>query len=185
MDIPFGTGRFIDIYLKNSLEVMGVDISKDMLMQAEKKLKNVKHSVKTIESDIINLPFENHYFDFIICFRLFHLLPFEIIEKAVKEISRVAKNKIYIEIYKSSLIPETNQNKKNRLKMKLQAFIQKFAKEKKNTKEKTQPWLEIQNFSYYEKNLLNLFMKNNLNLEKIEEITEDKNNEIKIYILSK
>lgn len=37
LDIPIGTGRFIPVYERRGIQVLGVDISSDMLAEAFKK----------------------------------------------------------------------------------------------------------------------------------------------------
>lgn len=38
LDVPFGTGRFVDFYISKNIKIHGLDISKDMIQQAEKNL---------------------------------------------------------------------------------------------------------------------------------------------------
>ena len=36
LDAPFGTGRFMPLYLQHNLEIIALDISKDMIEEAKK-----------------------------------------------------------------------------------------------------------------------------------------------------
>ncbi len=91
LDLATGTGKQAFAYGKNGYEVIGIDLSKDMLKVANKKNKyeNVKFKV----ADATNIPFENKYFDVSCISFALHDMPLSIREKVLQEMVRVTKPK--------------------------------------------------------------------------------------------
>ena len=90
LDLPVGTGRFLKFYpLIN--KIIGADISNDMLDQAKIQiLKNNLKSIELIKCAAAELHFlENKSVDFIVCFRLLHLIDHGERATIFKEFSRV------------------------------------------------------------------------------------------------
>lgn len=73
-----GSGKYI-----------GIDASIEMIEYA--KIKHIPSPIEFIRGNIDNMPFGDRFFNHILCSFLFHHLPLEIKETAVKEISRVLK----------------------------------------------------------------------------------------------
>ena len=89
LDVPVGTAVFTRNkwnILKNSI-ITCVDISLDMLNQAKEKLR--QPNINLIRGDISCLPFEDNYFDIVLCMNGIHAFPNK--EKAFNEIYRVLK----------------------------------------------------------------------------------------------
>jgi ubiquinone/menaquinone biosynthesis C-methylase UbiE len=87
LDIGCGTAFYSNLF-KN---YTGIDNSKGMLKQSK---------AKVILGDAENLPFEDKSFDIVISITA--VQNFKDVEKAIKEIKRIAKNKIAISILKKS-----------------------------------------------------------------------------------
>ncbi len=89
LDIGTGTGRQAFAFARKRYDVIGVDLSKDMLAVAQKKNKfqNVKFEV----ADATNLPFEDDSFDVSCVSFALHDMPLTIREKALKEMARVSR----------------------------------------------------------------------------------------------
>jgi ubiquinone/menaquinone biosynthesis C-methylase UbiE len=86
LDVGVGTGRFAKPLSEFGFEIIGIDISRQMMLKAtEKGLKNL------VVADVNNMPFRDKSFDATIIIHLFHLIPDWL--KATREISRVTKNK--------------------------------------------------------------------------------------------
>ncbi|MEM2129664.1 MAG: class I SAM-dependent methyltransferase [Candidatus Bathyarchaeia archaeon] len=86
LDIGTGTGRNIEIITKRSFAVLGIDISRSMLIKAkEKKTCNTV----LVLSDGRNLPFVSEAFDCVLCIRVLKYIPEW--RKVIEEISRVLK----------------------------------------------------------------------------------------------
>lgn len=98
LDIGVGTGRFAKPLQENGFEVVGTDISKDMMKNAKKKgVKNL------LLGDACALPFRDYSFDAAISVHVLHLISDW--QTALKEICRVTKVELFsvVHISKSSI----------------------------------------------------------------------------------
>lgn len=91
LDVATGTGKQAFAFAKRGYDVVGIDISEDMLKVANKKnkYKNAKFEV----GDATNIPFENEHFDVSCVSFGLHDMPLTIREKVLKEMVRVTKPK--------------------------------------------------------------------------------------------
>ncbi|MCF8296496.1 MAG: bifunctional demethylmenaquinone methyltransferase/2-methoxy-6-polyprenyl-1,4-benzoquinol methylase UbiE [Saprospiraceae bacterium] len=92
LDIACGTGDFsIEALKLNPTEIIGIDISKEMLKVGIEKIKkkNLENIITLKLGDSENLEFENNYFDAAIV--AFGVRNFETLQKGLKEIQRVLK----------------------------------------------------------------------------------------------
>jgi ubiquinone/menaquinone biosynthesis C-methylase UbiE len=92
IDVPFGTGRFVELYLSKGLSVSGVDASPDMLRIARKELGDV-YQLLDIRLGMCNkLPYEENSFDVAVCIRFLEsIIPFHSVLPTLKEIHRVTR----------------------------------------------------------------------------------------------
>lgn len=98
LDVPFGTGRFAEIYLDRQLEVHGVDISGDMLDQARIVLGENAGKCALQTSDALDLPFDDDSFDFLVCNRFIKWLPeLDLVDRALCEFSRVSRGQMLVQ----------------------------------------------------------------------------------------
>jgi ubiquinone/menaquinone biosynthesis C-methylase UbiE len=99
LDVPVGTGRFFEFY-GSAQEVVGVDISQHMLQVAARKAQ--AQSVRNLslqEGDATALDFPDGHFDSIVCFRLVHLLPPDIVARLFAELARVSRGRLAVQVY--------------------------------------------------------------------------------------
>jgi hypothetical protein len=90
LDVPFGTGRFADLYVRHKHETIGVDISQDML-RASLDLPDVSElGPRLVLGDAERSPFRDGSVDFIVCTRLFNWLPPNVRTIVLTELARVA-----------------------------------------------------------------------------------------------
>lgn len=89
LDLCTGTGKQAFAFGKRGFDVMGIDLSEDMLRIA--KRKNGYKNVEFIVADASNLPSKENYFD--ICCISFglHEMPSSVREKVLQEMTRVTK----------------------------------------------------------------------------------------------
>lgn len=66
LEIGCGNARNLIPFAKLGLECFGVDFSKKMLENADRYARKNNVSIKLLKSDMINLPFEDDYFDHIL-----------------------------------------------------------------------------------------------------------------------
>lgn len=93
LDVGCGTGEILNAIRKlyPTVSLQGIDISQEMLKQAEnKKIDNVKLYL----GDAEHLSFENDKFDVLICTDSFHHYPKP--QKAIDEFYRVLQNNGYL-----------------------------------------------------------------------------------------
>lgn len=88
LDIPCGTGRFSELVLKEGCDVICADISKEMLNIAKRKLSDLNPLAFEI-CDIEKMPFNDDFFDCVICIRLLHHIPPNMHINILTEIRRV------------------------------------------------------------------------------------------------
>lgn len=93
LDIACGTGRHTIELKKAGYNVIGIDISEEMIQIAKNKAKNLKYNIKFVQANIQNLPLITQTIDMVIClFSSFcHLLTQVEQQKATNEIYRVLK----------------------------------------------------------------------------------------------
>tara|TARA_A100001388_G_scaffold274576_1_gene258429 strand:+ start:91 stop:759 length:669 start_codon:yes stop_codon:yes gene_type:complete len=99
LDIGCGKGFFLYdlLKLKPNSEVAGIDISKYAIKNAKEEIKN-----KLVFGNATNLPWEDNYFDLVVSITTLHNLYVFDLEKALKEMERVGKNKyLCVESYRN------------------------------------------------------------------------------------
>lgn len=98
LDVPFGTGRFVDMYLARGMSVSGIDISQDMLDVARQELGDAYQRCDVRLGDATALPYPDASFDLVVCFRFFGLISFEMARDVLAEIYRVSRDKTIIRV---------------------------------------------------------------------------------------
>lgn len=89
LDVPAGTGRVLDYVKDLPLEVVGLDLTKEMLANAAKVAHPTRH--RLMEGDASQLPFEANEFDCVSSLRFFHLFQQESRPVFAREFLRVVK----------------------------------------------------------------------------------------------
>ena len=90
LDIPCGTGRFFQFYRERGFKVLGIDISPDMIAEAQ---KHVGDDIKLKIGSIFNIGL-SEAFDVVICTRFLNLIEAEDVKRVLAEMQRVAKYRI-------------------------------------------------------------------------------------------
>jgi len=89
LDVPVGTGRFIEFYKRFQLRVTGVDASLDMLAEADRKAKALDFQLAVVHGTIFDLAFDGDSFDAVVCVRFLNWLDEPDFAAAVGELARV------------------------------------------------------------------------------------------------
>jgi ubiquinone/menaquinone biosynthesis C-methylase UbiE len=92
LDIPCGTGRFFPFYHEKGFEVLGIDISPDMLAQAKQR---VGSAITVKLGNIFNIGLVDA-FDIVLCIRFLNLIEFGDIKYVLAEMQRAAKSRIIL-----------------------------------------------------------------------------------------
>lgn len=93
LDIPFGTGRFIPFYQERAFYAHGIDINADMLAQAAGKCIDPRRINFTV-GDIMAIPAKDRAYDVALAVRILNLLDHPSMQKAVRELQRVARSMV-------------------------------------------------------------------------------------------
>jgi len=88
LDVPIGTGRFIPLFDKLGYQLIGFDISDEMLGQADSHSSSER---LLAVADIRQLPLRNQETDIVVCIRFTHLVSRSTLKAAVSELSRVVR----------------------------------------------------------------------------------------------
>jgi len=91
LDVGTGTGKQAFAFAKRGYDVVGIDLSEDMLKVANRK--NKYENAKFLVADATNLPFEDDRFDVCCVSFALHDMISTIRERALKEMARVTKRK--------------------------------------------------------------------------------------------
>lgn len=79
---------------KTNAEIVGIDLSKEMLALAKEKIENRGiRSIQTLVMDATNMKFDDNYFDVVLISLVLHEVDDNIRDKIMKEAKRVLKNK--------------------------------------------------------------------------------------------
>ena len=98
LDLPIGTGRLLPFYESWNHKVYGVDISTDMLEETSKASKGMNTNVDLIEGNIEKIPLPDNSVDYVVCMRLFNLVPISTVEIGLKEFCRVSRDRIFFQV---------------------------------------------------------------------------------------
>lgn len=101
LEIACGTGRFTVMLGERGADVIGMDISKPMMLQGVSKANRagVDGRVGFIRGDAARLPFPDDSFDAVFAMRFFHLAPSP--EGFLSEMRRVSRETIFFDTFNS------------------------------------------------------------------------------------
>jgi demethylmenaquinone methyltransferase / 2-methoxy-6-polyprenyl-1,4-benzoquinol methylase len=92
LDIPAGTGRLSTVLSHTGATVVGADISRNMLVQADTKARRERaNHAHFVQGSGVQLPFPDNTFDAVACFKFFHLVPNDRKQQFIQEMGRVLK----------------------------------------------------------------------------------------------
>lgn len=69
LDVPFGTGRFVEIYNRKDMRVSGLEISDDMIRAARDARGEAMDGYDIRVGDARRLPWPDDTFDLVVCYR--------------------------------------------------------------------------------------------------------------------
>jgi SAM-dependent methyltransferase len=100
LDAPCGSGRFMTIFATGGGEVVGADISPEMLLLARRSLAQAGYSHPCITADVRRLPFEGRRFELVFSMRLLHRVrtPGQRLE-VLRELARVSRKWVLFSFY--------------------------------------------------------------------------------------
>ena len=90
LDVAMGTGRSSIRMASEGMEVVGIDVTIEMMQVARRK-KPSKIPLSFVQGDAFKLPFNADSFDAVICCRMLQMIPLKDYSKFGVEISRILK----------------------------------------------------------------------------------------------
>ncbi|MFX1259122.1 MAG: class I SAM-dependent methyltransferase [Promethearchaeota archaeon] len=106
LDLACGSGRYLIHLLESGLNAYGLDISKEAIKIANNLLKEKALNAElTIGSMFERLPYNDNFFDAVICIRSLNHGTIEEIRRGIKEIERILKSGglIFVTVRKKGL----------------------------------------------------------------------------------
>ncbi|MFC6615334.1 class I SAM-dependent methyltransferase [Halopenitus salinus] len=99
LEVACGTGRFTTMLAAHGAEVVGLDISREMLEQGRRKVRDagVDDLVEFMRGDASRLPFPDDHFDTVLAMRFFHLMDDP--ERFIAEMRRVSSDQIVFDTF--------------------------------------------------------------------------------------
>jgi SAM-dependent methyltransferase len=97
LDVPVGTGRFLELYHQRGMKVVGRDISPDMLSAARDKLNELDGLECSLGlADIRTIPDADDHYDCALSIRFLNWVDSNGLEEALRELRRVSKRYLII-----------------------------------------------------------------------------------------
>jgi ubiquinone/menaquinone biosynthesis C-methylase UbiE len=176
LDIPVGTGRFIPFYGRARLEVTGVDVSPAMLAEASRKLDDMNVAVAMVLGNVHRLAFVDQQFEYVVCWRLLHLVPPEELGTVISELARVSNGSLYVQAYVRD---------RWHFVLRFKNAILRPLKRLFGGNSKSAKWQHIRSFSHKESLLIELFLRNGLAVRAVDSIGTYGSLKVKVYVLQK
>ncbi|WP_144923948.1 class I SAM-dependent methyltransferase [Halorubrum salsamenti] len=101
LEVACGTGRFTTMLADQGANIVGIDISREMLEQGRQKAATagLSDTVEFVRGDASRLPFPDDHFDSVVAMRFFHLMddpvPF------LSELCRVSADQVFFDTFNS------------------------------------------------------------------------------------
>lgn len=178
LDVPAGTGRFVGILQERGARVHAIDISEDMLTELRTRWMPASDTLVVAKGDAEALTYPADAFDFAICWRLFHLLPPKAVVRVVRELARVCRGEIVLEVFGVESCGRLTAWARF-LKRRLRAMIPRAAEQVAT------PWSHITNFSHREADLLAVFASCGLRLASAETLADYHGHPARVYVLQR
>ena len=108
LDVPVGTGRFIELYQQLGMQATGIDISLDMLAQAKAKAERANARFDLREGDIRALALPGQSFDVVLCVRFLNWIDVHEVRDVLSKLARVSSRYLVISASHFTPLPEIN-----------------------------------------------------------------------------
>lgn len=173
LDLPAGTGRFVDIFRARGATVHAVDVSEDMLSEVRRRFPDGTGNLLVERHDAEALPYPADTFDFVVCWRFFHLLPPAAAERVVRQFARVCRGRTVIEVFGVEV--------ESGAAAWFREVRRRLATSRKKAKRGAPPWAHITNYAHRETDLLALFARCRLQVTSIETLDEYRGQPARVY----
>ncbi len=96
LDIPAGTGKLAEMHNIFDYSLVAGDVSSNMLKKGIEEWGKCRNLLGLTQTDITKTLFVDDAFDCLVCLRLMHRLPKNVIVEALNEISRITKKYLVV-----------------------------------------------------------------------------------------
>lgn len=175
LDMPVGTGRFMPIWAGLEIEVHAVDISEDMLAVLRRSEYGKNPRLVIEKADAEALPYAPDSFDFVVCWRLLHLLPDPIMRRVVCELARVCRGRVLLEVF--GVAQSTRRFERLKVWVRRKFFPSRPSRPK--------PWAHIESFTHTESGLQEAFELAGLRVVRAETLVEYSGSPVRIFELER
>ncbi|MFD1569221.1 class I SAM-dependent methyltransferase [Halorubrum laminariae] len=99
LEVACGTGRFTTMLADRGADIIGLDISREMLEQGREKTSKagLSDTVEFVRGDASRLPFPDNYFDTVVAMRFFHLMDDP--ASFLAELCRVSADQVFFDTF--------------------------------------------------------------------------------------
>ena len=97
LDLPCGTGRFFPIFASRGHDVIGGDVSGDMLRAIPESHRNLPRVI-SVRCEVERIPMVDQAVDFVLAMRFWSFLPDEVRRLALAEWRRVARRGVCLQV---------------------------------------------------------------------------------------
>lgn len=131
LDIPLGTGRFLDLYKKYPVKIIGIDVSEDMMKQAKAKDPSIDARI----GDILDIDLKDKSVEVSVCIRLLNLIDEDEMIQALCELSRVTKYEIIISMRLGNIYEQVSERSVNHSEFVFKRMLQELGLRIKDSKQ--------------------------------------------------
>ena len=100
LEIACGTGRFTVALAERGADIVGLDISAEMLAQGHARARRADQRVEFLRGDAGRLPFPDDSFDAVFAMRFFHLA--DTPAAYLSEMARVAREQVFFDTFNTT-----------------------------------------------------------------------------------
>jgi hypothetical protein len=125
LDVPFGTGRYVPLYLAAGLKVLGCEISPDMVANAERELGSSFNQCDVSIGDAeAMVQYRDNSVDAVISSRFIQWLPdISIVERVLAEFARVAREELFLQVRVPAGVPAPGQDHRFSIRRKIRRLF--------------------------------------------------------------
>lgn len=99
LDVPAGTGRFLEFYRTQGLKVTALDVSADMVTEMRRRYPEAVKGARIGVGDAERLDLPDDSVDYVISWRFLHLIPGAVMERVLREFCRVCRGVVVVQVF--------------------------------------------------------------------------------------
>jgi SAM-dependent methyltransferase len=182
LDVPAGTGRFLEMLLGCRLRVQAADISADMLAEIRKRYPELPAALTLETCDAEQLPLADASVDYVLSWRFFHLLPLSVIDRVLAEFRRVCRRQIVLQVLPARVggVAAWLPSWLRVLGRPLRRWVGRSPGMSATT-----PWSHIASFTHVERDLLRAFARQRLAVLQRYELALYQGHPVLVYVLAR